>query len=673
MKQKRTIPLLLVFLVIFSSLSCQQIFMDNKSTESEYTGRSIGINLFSSQLDYCEDRFFADAMKTARLWRETGSYGNGDVLDDTYLDDDGWPTCDASIIMWAGIENMNGTYYLEGECESEPTLTTYYAGADVSNWDYSDGVFSAELAFSTTTTYGLSLQFSDTDTDTDTGGVRNVKLMKPTSPGSEEYYSTEDIFTDTAKELVDSFDVVRFMWAIDCWNGPWQEAWEDRVDPDYCSFNRDYDFSYSYVGWAGCGMAWEYAIKFCNETGKDAWINMPIGADEDYIESLAQLWYDEYTVDDGVIYWEYSNEATWDGSKCSSYMSSMATDTTADYYDIITYDDSTNESILKNRYYAMRSVEMSEIWRDVWGDDNMMTRIRPVHSGQLSYDIQALAGLSFIHNYYSNGEGDYVDDPHPVDYYFYGAGGSHYTGDDPDSDDEDDDDGYTEIEVFEKYEEKEACLAKMYGLERVAYEGGIWTDSEDYELARITTAMVEYHELWEKYDGDLLMYYVTTGGEDDGTALGFTTDAFDLDTRKYEGVDELLSSPKDSITAGKVAPCSIEGADWSVSNYPGIYPQANGEETTGSAELSNGNYEYRGYLFRVEEEGDYDISITCDESTSTILEFMVDGDTLGEETIVGTESSLYTVTLSEGLHAIRLKNMNTSYFNLNTIEITTTD
>ncbi|MDC7219115.1 MAG: hypothetical protein PQJ59_04180 [Spirochaetales bacterium] len=660
--RKPPFPILLVSLTITLSLSNCALIV-NYSDSSTVEKRSLGINLFASHLDYCEDRLFADAMKTARSWKEPGYYGNGDEVE---TDDLGWPTEDAELIVWHGIENMNGTYYLEGESATEPTISTGYGGGSLENFQYADGIFSAELVVTHTGSNGLLLIFEETG-----GGVSNVKLMKPLSPGSGEYYSTDVDFTDTAKDLVAPFDVVRFMWSVDCWNGPWQETWEDRVDPDYCSFNRSYSDEWSEVSWAGCGMAWEYAIAFANETGKDVWINMPIGADDDYIESLAQLWYDSYTVEDGVIYWEYSNEATWDGSRCSSYMSTMATDSSADYYDTISFDGSTDENILKSRYYAMRSVEMSQIWRDVWGDNMMMTRVRPVHCGQLTYNFQGIQGLKFVHNYYNNGGGDYVNDPQPVSYYFYGCGGSHYTGDDPDEETDDDEaeyDGYSQIEVFEKYEEEEACLAKMYGLERVAYEGGIWTDSESYEESRISSAMVEYHELWEKYDGKMLMYYVTTGGEDSGTALGFTTDAFDLETRKYEGVEELLSDPKDSPRAGQLVPCTIEGADYSGSSIAWQHPEPAAGETTGYAELSTW-YVYKAYLFRTKEAGDYNITLTTSNTTGTELEIMVDGEILGVDTLVGTTSDTYTVTLDEGLHAIRVKRTEEGYLQLKSIVI----
>ena len=59
-----------------------------------------------------------------------------------------------------------------------------------------------------------------------------------------------------------------------------------------------------------------------------------------------------------------------------------------------------------------------------------------------------------------------------MNYYFYGCGGSHYTKDNPDRVT----DGVTEIADFERYEEEESCIAKMYGLKRCAYEGGVWDE-----------------------------------------------------------------------------------------------------------------------------------------------------------------------------------------------------
>ena len=620
--------------------------------------RSIGINFFTAQLDYCEDRLFADAMKTSREWVIPGNYG--DQSKKVSVDENGWPTVDAEVPVWHGIDRMNGTYRLEGYCASRPTITAGFGGGEIRDFAYANGKFSADFVYSSTGKDGLLLTFRNTG-----GGVRNVKLMRPISVGSRTSYPPSAVFTNQAKRLVEKVSVVRFLWPVDAWNGPWQKKWSDRVSPTYCSFNRG--SGTPNVGWAGKGMAWEYAIQFCNETGRDMWLAMPIGADDDYIASLARLVKEKYKLPHGKVYWEYSNEATWDGGNggaCSAYLKAEGRDE-ALRGGPVGYDGQREDlNVLAARYYAKRAAEMSVIWRSVWGDADMMTRIRPVASGQLSYDTQLTWGLDFIHNWFNNGDGKHVLDPHPVNYFFYGCGGSHYTKDDPDRVI----DGVTEIADFERFEEEESCIAKMYGLKRCAYEGGVWTSESDYLLPRIKDAMIRYQELYDAYDGELLNYYVTTGGEDDGTALGFTKSVFNLNTPKFDALDQLFKSPRGKITAGKLAPCEIEGADFSANSVSWEHPAAGGAETRGGGQLDEWRT-YKAYLFRTEKRGTYGISLEYINTTGAIIEVMVDGVIIAKETLSGASSRWFNVQLSPGLHGIRIKKLDPGFFMLNKVKI----
>lgn len=620
-------------------------------------GHNTGINLFASQLDYAEDRLFADAMKTAREWVTTNTYGGGAVL--TNLDTNGWPTGDAECIVWHGLYNCQGTYYLVGESGSEPLVTAGFGGGTISNFSYSAGKFSAYLLYTQTNGAGLLLTFRNTG-----NGVRNVKLMRPRSPGSREHYPVGTAFTGQVKKMVEPFKVVRFMWTVDAWNGAWQTNWSDRVKPTAASYNRD--SASPAVGWAGMGMAWEEAVRFCNETGKDMWINMPLGANDDYIRQLAALIRDTYTVPDGRIYWEYSNEATWDlVGITSGWLRAKGLEEAATNGPVAYDGETDDQNILAARYYAKRAAEMSLLWREVWGDAAMMTRVRPIAGGQLSYDSELIWGLDFVHNWFNNGSGTNVAVPHPVNYFFYGCGASHYSGDDPDRLLTN---GRTEIAQFEVYEREEAALAKIYGLKRCAYEGGVWTTSNSYQLSRIEDAMVRYHDLWNKYDNDLFVYYVTTGGEENGTALGFTLSAFKLDTPKYRALDRILAAPKPPVLAGVPAPCVIAGAAWDASSVPWEHPLPAGITTNGGTQFDEYRT-YKGYLIRVTQNRTFQLSLSYNNTTSADIEVMVNGSVIARQILSGTSSPAWTVTLSPGLHGIRVRKANPGYFFLNSIDI----
>jgi hypothetical protein len=616
--------------------------------------RDMGINFHASQCDWSEDRFFADAMKSARDWTEPGHFGNGNRVP---VDANGWPLADAETVVWHGIDKMYGTYRLEGRCASQPAISAGHGGGEFRDFSYADGKFSVDFIYSSHGRTGLLLTFENTG-----GGVRDVKLMRPVSPGSGLSYPLSAVFTDESKRLVEKFSAVRFMFPVDGWNGPWQIEWSERVSPTYCSFNRTNGSPF--VGWAGMGMAWEYAIMFCNETGKDMWINMPIGASDGYIENLARLVRDLYTVPDGKVYWEYSNEATWDASGiCSNYLRGQAVAEAA-AGGPVGYDGLRDEQVLPNRYYAKRSAEMSLIWRRVWGDADMMARIRPICCGQLGYDGQVGWGLDFVHDWFGNADGQHVPDPRPVNYFFYGCGGSHYSGDDPDLTVN----GATQIDAFESFEEEEACSAKMYGLTRCAYEGGVWTGRANYQLPRIEEAMIQYHRLWDKYDGGLFTYFATTGGEEDGTALGFTRNSFDLGTPKYRAADYLYDTPKGKPSAGRIAPCGIPGADFSSSSVIWEHPAPGGAEANGHVQFDEWRT-FKGYLFRTKGKGSRGVRLRFQPTDGADIEIMVDGVVIARERMTGSSSARYEFTVPAGLHGVRVKKYDPGFFLLDRVLI----
>ena len=164
--------------------------------------------------------------------------------------------------------------------------------------------------------------------------------------------------------------MIRFEWAVDAWNGPWQIAWSDRVSPKYCSFARSGNSPY--IGW-GQERGWpgNTPYSFCNETGKDMWLNMPIGANDGYIAELARLVKEQYTVPGGKVYWEYSNEATWDGEERGKLFRRIYNRKgwpKRKSAGLSGYDGQREDlNVLAARYYAKRAEEMSVIWAECVG------------------------------------------------------------------------------------------------------------------------------------------------------------------------------------------------------------------------------------------------------------------------------------------------------------------
>ena len=122
---------------------------------------------------------------------------------------------------------------------------------------------------------------------------RNMRFVRK----DLEAVSGKEIFTPEFLALWKLADTFRFMdWAHT--NPSKQSRWQDRPLPQ----NRTYSKT---------GAAWEDMIALCNQSGTNAWVNVPHLADDDYIRQLAVLCRD--TLKPGLkVYFEFSNEV-WNG------------------------------------------------------------------------------------------------------------------------------------------------------------------------------------------------------------------------------------------------------------------------------------------------------------------------------------------------------------------------
>lgn len=97
------------------------------------------------------------------------------------------------------------------------------------------------------------------------------------------------------------------------------------------------------------GAAWEYVVQFANTVQKDAWIHVPVDATDDYVMQLATLL--KNNLDPALnLYVEYDNEV-WNWGFPQSLWNLDAANAAGLNY--ITQ-------------YARRTVEVSNIFKDVW-------------------------------------------------------------------------------------------------------------------------------------------------------------------------------------------------------------------------------------------------------------------------------------------------------------------
>ena len=613
----------------------------------------MGVNL-SGVEDWSTDRMFADAMKSARRPSDFGSH-----LGQPPIDANGWPAADCSIVVWHGIGNMNGTYKLSFNGQAD--VSTFWGAASIANKSYNSATntTTADLIYFPGDGSGLLLNFRNSRRSPGSPlntGVTNIKLMRPLFPGSTTSYSQSDTFTQPLKDLVNKFSVVRMM--DNTGSNGYQDVngnWANRRPANYAS--------QAAVG-AAKGMAWEYAIQFWNETDKDAWVNVPFTADDNYISQLATLL--KNNLEPGrKIYLEYSNELwnTWGPFPGVANRDAAVAEVQANPNSPLNFDGmypsrDPDGWQLARRRIALRSAQMSNIFRQVFGDSEMMTRVRPVLMSQLGWTGGWLGTeLDFVEDYLDNPR--YQGTPRSASYYFYGAGGSAY--EDPDWSIGN---SITVDQIFATMPlnfvrdlRADIDLVAAFGLKRIAYEGGPSLDNvvnntgvptSTLEAAwndpRMRTEVVENHHTWSTHGGDLFMYFASTGG----VQWGLTHDVFATDTQKIRAINDLNSSPTAPVTYGKPAPVDLIRDDFNVTYGQGSIASMQADSlTTG----------WQAAMFRVDNAAGYSVRATAASSNGGRVEVFVDGRSVGTIDVPASGDTVMIPvgTLQPGSHGILLR------------------
>lgn len=617
--------------------------------------------------DYTGEVVFADAMAQSRQW------------DTTNLDENGWPRQDASIYVWADASvnfDTSGTYALSFEGQADVT------GATVAGKSYDA---TANITTGTITlppTNSLLLTFTNTRRNADSAmntGVAHVKLMRPITPGSSTFYSANTVFTPQAKQLYSKFNVVRFMdWLAT--NANPSVSWSDRTKPTWATQSR-----WNGTIWSSSqmGASWEYAVQLCNETGTDMWINIPVGADDDYITKVAQLIaYGSdgnlpYTVaqasplypplNSGLkVYIEFSNEVWNTGGPFTQSL----TNHTAAQAEVaagsspLNFDGATGDWDWAARRSAKRTVEISNLFRAVFGDGAMMSRIRPVLESQQGYTGWWLFQQSrMLEDYYNNA--GLVSNPHPPSYYIYGGAGSAYYGpqnDDPDlTIDSIWSSGTNDVAAWIPLCVQESAYAvSLYG-HRVAYEGGPSMDSgasdpvkqAAWNDTRMTTSLTDHQSVWQQTGGDLLVYYKGVWDYQ----WGFTRNVYTLNTPKLAGIDQIDASTPAVGTSGSAIPGSIAAASF-------LSPESWSVNPNSLSAVGTSGPTWLGYLIHNMTSGDFGISLTARSTgTGNRADVYLDGALVGTITIPDTSgngtpvaTAEVTVTnLAAGTHGLKIK------------------
>ena len=390
------------------------------------------------------DYMWADLMKSSR-------YGSGGES----IDAAGWPTTGdfsviASEIAYSEDPNLSGTYLLRFEGKAGVELeccvnATFRAGGRIFDKKLPKGIgydASANVTTATVTIDGsrafYAFDSAQRGADRTRRGVTGIQLMRPLEPGSTEHHRPDEVVYRPFKRVVSTFfTTLRYLPVANSPGGDWSQ----RTLPAHPFFEGNTQQE-----------SWEYLIMLANETGRDLYISIPIGADDEYVEKLALLLrhgsdgkepYRRSTPDPAYpplnpnlrVYIEWDNEI-WNWAFGSTQTAQTLTkaeyDRRSPTWKAIDYDGSVGDPEhlpAVRRWHAIRTVQASKTFRRVWGDDAMGSRVRVLIEYQYdNYQDSALLSFDFIDSYYNNRANKHVDDPHPVSYYVWGGGGAAYYG-----------------------------------------------------------------------------------------------------------------------------------------------------------------------------------------------------------------------------------------------------
>ncbi len=577
----------------------------------------IGMNLWF-HVDYNNSFAFTDLVRRARNW---GSVDSPSDSSQVRVDELGWPEQDAAVFLHvsidaAGLEPLRlvngpaplpaGTYRIV--FNGQANLIDPSTGAVVnqrydtaSNTTRADWVLeaqdernSASISFVGTRRTGSSAEGT---------GLTNLRIFLPGFPDDGSV-----TFTPAFRDAIARFGIVRFMDWIDANRNAMRE-FSERITPAHASYSLitgsddlpEFDFTNPLRG-----VAIEHMVQLCNETDTDMWINIPVRATDECVRQMLELIRDGSSGFAGLeperrLYLEYGNEI-WNGFgpgfQCFPRVSALAqqvlqNERTSGVPHPINFDrlfpaavdpgilTAANETLtgdepflaaqMRWRFIAFRIKTISDMARQVFGDAQMMSRVRPILAWQFGDgQVTASTGLRFLDEF----AGTARDDTEPrnpvarrVNEIVFGGGGAPYalTGGNTSS----------ARNYFRRFPHADfapssrvdATLARAYGIRYVAYEGGpslgdpvtgAGTLPEVTERRlnadpRMGTAFRTAHNIWKRAGGDIIVYYVLTG---DPTFEFAGTDT-DSNSPKLRALARLLGQRLPDVSTGKLVPATF--------------------------------------------------------------------------------------------------------------------
>ncbi len=495
---------------------------------------------------------FVDLAKTLRGFSRLGSN------DPAPTDSNGWAKCDCATVLFDIRPFATWAPPIDDPDKFQPDWSGTYklmltGKADISSGEGNNQVLN--LRYDTTqniTTADvvvpkgsglLVLRFANTQRTPNAptnSGFTNLKIIRPGYPAN-----TTQIFTNELLRALKPFKALRYMDWLDTNHQPgyYGDAghhaleWKDRRTANYASQSES---SKHY------GVAWEYVVALANQTGKDAWINVPVAATDDYICQLAK--YLKANLKPNItIYIEHSNEVWNFGFPQYIYNKLAAIDDVKNNPNSLLNNDKINEEErYAHRRHAQRLYTIAQIFKQEFGTDSLLKRVRPVYASWLiSPDSHYRDVLKWMNATYGA----------PKNYFWSIAGAAYYNAEKASN-------TATPQQIVEvmkqnsienrKFHTQLKAIADSYGLVYTQYEVG--PDNGGGKVENVANRiranrLPEMRDLvlfdcqnWFASGGGLYMYFASPSGFSRYGCWGLSEDIRQLNTPKWQAIYTLTGT-----------------------------------------------------------------------------------------------------------------------------------
>ncbi|MGA3343787.1 MAG: hypothetical protein ABSC76_02865 [Terracidiphilus sp.] len=641
---------------------------------------------------------FLDMFKQSRVW-DTANWGT--VLTGSEIDSLGWPTQDASTVIFTDTigsgTQFNGTYDLS--FTGQATVALMWCNGSVANQSYNSATntTTAKVTFTESGSASCGLYFTNTKrtaTSPVGSGFTNAHLyLSTTDPGSENPLQGTTIFSKNFLTAMGRAGTVRMMdWTNT--NDNYVQYWENRVTPQGATqaglpntWTGPDGTVYNGVG----GVALEYQIILCNTLLADCYFNIPMVAGSnpstgtDYVTNMAMAI--AYGTDGTNpynspqanpvypplnpnlrFYLEYANEVWNSGNNVFGVIADICQYLPADS-PLFTPDNNPgsagyNQWYTMWRYPAFRMYSISQTFEGVFGSEQMMTRVRPLVEEQQGNGQDTLQQAMTWLDGYAQSQGTTVAQV------LYGGGGSAYypNGGDFSNPDTYFDTTYPDAATTQNWIQ-DSMWTTNYGIKHVAYEGGpglTFTNATDVTVIdnpAMETFMEAYQTDWAQVGGDVLVYYTVEGPGDweftpdinpnDGTFTG-------VNTPKFAALTAIQAAPKAAVTLGATLPGTLTASALENENIRTAY----GYNTTVGSQTCVAGFgpgTFLAYPANAAAPFTGNLTLSGTASAATQVGIWVNGVQQGTVTLAANSkgalenSSALSVTIPAGLTMIRMQ------------------